>query len=129
MKGRPDHPEFVRMRYRDWLRCGQVECVVFTAETPTCSGVMVGVVWNTDLEILEVGLTGEPSPERLAVYLDLLFHQPLRLAWDRGLRDIRLGAEAGTPKASRGAVFQEQFGGVLGVAETRVLADERGSGE
>jgi hypothetical protein len=121
-KGRADHPEFVRMRYREWARCDGVGIVVFTSESKTVYGVVTALIWNGDLEMQEVGLTGPPGPDRHAAYLDLVFRQPIEYARAHGLRDIRLGPMALKPKASRGAFFRELYGGTLSVTVTKALA-------
>jgi len=121
-KGRPDHPEIARMRYREWSSCGDVECLAFTARAGDVRGVVAVLIWNGDLELHELGLDDGDGPGRQAVYLELVFRLPLEYARSRGLRNIRLGLEAETPKASRGAAFHDVYGGVIGIAETREIA-------
>lgn len=121
--GAPDHPEFVKMRYRQWSECAGVELVVFSVAAPSVAGVLTAVVWHDQLELYEIGLPECQDGVRIAVYLDLMFHQPLAYARQRGLRHMRAGTEAETPKHSRGAVFEDLFGGVLTVDRTRELAD------
>jgi hypothetical protein len=122
-KGKTDHAEFVRMRHDQWARCDGVDVVTFTAASDSVRGVLTGLVWSGELELYEVGLSGEEGPERMAVYASLLFHQPLAFAADHGLRSIRAGLAAETPKSSRGAVFSELSGGILLKDETRREAD------
>jgi len=119
----PDHPEFVKMRYRQWSECAGVELVVFFVAAPSVAGVLTAIVWHDQLELCEIGLPECQDSARLAVYLDLMFHQPLAYACQRGLRHMRAGTAAETPKHSRGAVVEDLFGGVLTVDQTRELAD------
>lgn len=119
----PDHAEFVRMRYRQWTECPDVELVVFSAATASVGGVLTAIVWHDQLELYEIGLPQSQDSERIAVYLDLMFHQPLAYARRRGLRHIRAGTAAETPKSSRGAVFEDLSGGLLPAEATRELAD------
>jgi hypothetical protein len=121
-KGRPDHPEFVRMRYRQWAQCAQVECVAFAASTRALHGVITTFVWNGEIEVYEVGITGSQGPDRRALYLDLVFRQPLDYAQRRGLHTIRLGMMAETPKSSRGADFRNIYGAVIDAIDTNMLA-------
>lgn len=121
--GVPDHPEFVKMRYRQWSECADVELVVFSVAARSVAGVLTAVVWHDELELHEIGLPECQDAARIAVYLDLVFHQPLDYARRRGLRHVRAGTEAETPKHSRGAVFEELFGGVLTIDRTNELAD------
>jgi hypothetical protein len=124
-KGSPDHPEFVALRHEQWAACESVEVVVFTASSGAARGVLSALVWSRQLELYEVGLTGREGPDRLAVYLDLLFHQPMRFAREQGLTTIRAGLAAEVPKRSRGAVTHHVSGGILGKAATLRLADEQ----
>ncbi|MBO0822263.1 MAG: hypothetical protein J2P27_00195 [Actinobacteria bacterium] len=121
-KGQPDHPEFVRLRHREWGECQGVELTAFTAAADGVRGVLTALVWNSELELYEIGVDGTEGPARLAVYLSLIVHAPLRFAQARGLRHMRAGLAAETPKASRGAVFSELYGGVLDAANTSALA-------
>jgi hypothetical protein len=121
-KGQPDHPEFVTMRNQQWDACPSVEFTVFAGRAGTAAGFVTGWVWRDELEIYEIGLRGEESPQRFALYLDLVFHQPIRFAQERGLRCIRLGPAAERAKAGRGAQFEDLYGGVLNMDETRRLA-------
>jgi hypothetical protein len=124
-KGQADHPEFVRLRHREWDQCPGVELTAFTAAADGVRGVLTALVWNSELELYEIGVDGAEGPARLAVYLNLIFHAPLRFARERGLAHLRAGLAAETPKASRGAVFRELHGGVLGAAAaSRLAADE-----
>lgn len=119
----PDHPEFVRMRYRQWSECTDVELVVFRVTAPAVTGILTALVWRDELELYEIGLPECDDSVRIAVYLDLIFHQPMAYARRRGLRRIRAGSAAETPKGSRGAVLEDLFGGVLTIDATRELAD------
>jgi hypothetical protein len=122
-KGVPDHPEFVRARYQQWSECSDVELIVFSASAPAVTGVLTAMVWQEELELYEIGLPKSLDSTRIAVYLDLVFHRPLDYARERGLRHVRAGTEAETPKHSRGAVFVELSGGVLSSDRTNELAD------
>jgi hypothetical protein len=121
-KGQADHPEFVRLRHQEWNECPDVELRVFMAAGDGASGVLTSFIWDEDLELYEIGLNGAEGPARLAVYLTLLFHYPLSFAQARGLRRVRAGLGAEIPKASRGAVFEDLYGGMLTTANTRKLA-------
>ncbi len=124
-KGQPDHPEFVRMRHAEWSQCAGVDLLVFGVSSPAISGFLTALAWEDELELYEIGLTGENGRERLAAYLSLLFHQPRDLAARRGLRTIRAGVAAEVPKSSRGALFTELSGGVLSAGEVKKLAVDR----
>ncbi|MGH3374697.1 MAG: hypothetical protein ACRDP6_08150 [Actinoallomurus sp.] len=124
-KGEPDHPEFVRLRHAEWDQCDGVELVVFATAVDDVRGVLTALVWEDELELRDIGLTVSDSPHRLAAYLDLLFHRPLEFARARGLRTIRAGHGAEVPKRSRGAVFQDLYGGVLDRAGCERLARAR----
>jgi hypothetical protein len=122
--GSPDHPEIARLRNRELMDCAEVELVVFTCETEHVFAVVAGLVWNGELILHELGLRGDGGErERLAVYLNLSFHESVRYARERGLRDVLLGMKATATKSSRGCVFEDVYGGVLGVADTGQLAD------
>jgi hypothetical protein len=117
-----DHPEFVKLRGQRWQDCPGVEFLVFAAESAELTGYVTGWIWQDELVVYEIGLPGAESPQRLACYLQLVFHQPIQLAQHRGLRMLRLGPAAERIKAGRGAVFHELFGGVLDVVATKHLA-------
>ncbi len=121
-KGGVDHAEFVKMRNQQWHACDGVELMVLSARSANASGYLTLLVWQDSLELYEIGLQGEHGPERLAVYLELMFHRPLRLAQERGLRLIRLGQAAEQVKAGRGAVLEDLYGGVLALRDTQDLA-------
>jgi hypothetical protein len=121
-KGKPDHPEFVHMRYQQWEQCRSIRLVVFTAAASDVSGLLTALVWRDDLELYEIGLTGSEGPHRLAVYLSLLFHQPFAFARQEKLRNIRAGTAGEIPKSSRGATLRNLYGGVLDAAATARLA-------
>lgn len=120
--GMHDGPDFVRFRHAEWQRNHAVEVKAFTAEVGELRGVLMCFVWGNEIEAYEIGISGEQSFERHALYINLLFHAPLEYARSRGLDQFRLGTKAETPKASRGAVFADLHGGVLSIAETRRLA-------
>jgi hypothetical protein len=122
-KGRADHAEFVRMRHDLWAECAGVEVIVFTGHCGSAEGALTALVWRDQLELYEIGLSGPEGRQRLALYLDLMFHRPLAFAGQRGLRGVRAGLSARTPKASRGATFRALSGGELGVADTARMAD------
>lgn len=124
-KGGQDHPEFVRLRYSEWLECEGVELVVFRAVADGVTGMLTALVWKDELELCEIGLAGHDGPPRLAAYLSLIFHLPVEFARSRGLRDIRAGFGAETPKRARGATFEYLYGGVLDHSRTRKLAGDR----
>lgn len=121
-KGRTDHAEFVRMRHELWAECQGVEVVVFAGHCGPVEGALTAFVWRDQLELYEIGLSGQESRHRLALYLDLMFHRPLCFARQRGLHGVRAGLSARVPKASRGATFSALSGGELGIAETARLA-------
>jgi hypothetical protein len=123
-KGYPDHPEFVRMRQRRWADCSRVEMFVFTVTSPVVTGVETGIVWNDELSLSEIGMSGDEGDERRAAYLDLAFRQPIAFAQSRGLRRIRYGMEAEKVKVGRGAVLLELHGGVMTASDARRFADE-----
>ncbi len=104
-KGGVDHAEFVKMRNQEWQACPGVELTVLSARSASASGYLTALLWQDSLELYEIGLRGEHGPDRLAVYLELMFHHPIRLAQARGLRWIRLGQAAEKVKAGRGAVL------------------------
>jgi len=121
-KDRPDHPEFVKLRNRQWDACAGVELSVLSTRSSAVTGFVSILRWRDQLEVHEIGLRGEQGPERLAAYLDLVFHQPIRLARQCRLSNIRLGSTSERTKAGRGAVFETLYGGVLNVDDTRHLA-------
>ncbi|MFJ8487811.1 hypothetical protein ACIRBZ_05425 [Streptomyces sp. NPDC094038] len=124
-KGSPDRPEFVELRHEQWALCEPVRVIVLTASAGTARGVLSALVRRRELELYEIGLTGQEGPDRIAVYLALLFHQPWAYARAHGLDSIRAGLSAEVPKKSRGAVLHDVYGGVLSAADTKRLADER----
>jgi hypothetical protein len=110
--GKTDNPYFVRMRYDQWHECAGVRVTVFTATCRGITGMLTALLWEDELDLREIGVNGTASDERLAVYLSLLFHQPLELAVAYGLNRIRCGIFAERPKASRGASFHPLYGGI-----------------
>ncbi|MER5570654.1 hypothetical protein ABT083_31365 [Streptomyces goshikiensis] len=122
LKGEPDRSEFVSFRYFDWQQNPAVDLMALTAQSPGLRGVQTVLLWEDEMEVYEVGLPGEDSDERFALYVNLLFHLPIQYARSRGIDHIRLGLRAETPKAARGAVFEDLHCGVLGPAETKRLA-------
>lgn len=125
-KGGLELPEFVSLRYGDWQDTPDTGLRAFTAQSAGVRGVQTVLLWEDELEVHEVGLSGEEGDERFALYVNLLFHLPLRYARARGIDHIRLGFNAETPKAARGAVFQELYGGVLSSSDTERLARANG---
>ncbi|MFE7275924.1 hypothetical protein [Streptomyces sp. NPDC057623] len=121
-KGAHEHPEFVSFRYSGWQDNPDIGLMAFTARTADLRGVETILLWGNELEVYEIALTGEESDERFALYLNLLFHLPIQYARARGIDHIRLGSKTETPKALRGAVFENLYGGVLSRAETKRLA-------
>jgi hypothetical protein len=121
-KGEYELSEFVDYRYSVWQENPDIDLMVFTAELPDLRGVSTMLFSQDEIEVYEVGLTGDESNERLAVYLNLLFHLPIQYAKARGIDHIRLGSRAEYSKAARGAVFRELHGGMLSNAETKRLA-------
>jgi hypothetical protein len=121
-KGQFDQPDFVHVRYEEWQRTSQVELIAFTVTDGDFRGVLTALIWQDQLELYEIGLSGRESPGRLAAYLALLFHLPFNLAADRGLAEIRAGLAAEIPKNSRGAELVDLYGGILGAADTQRLA-------
>ncbi|WP_367828152.1 hypothetical protein [Streptomyces sp. LMG1-1-1.1] len=121
-KGQQELPEFVGFRLSTWQENPDIDVLVFTAEAAGLRGVQTVLLWGDELEVYEIGLAGEESDERFALYLNLLLHLPIRYARARGIDHIRLGSKAETAKARRGGVFEPLYGGVLGRAETRRLA-------
>jgi len=124
-KGHQEISEFVSLRYSDLESDPDVGLMAFTAESAGLRGVQTILLWQGEMEVYEVGLTGDDSDERFALYVNLLFHLPFQYAQARGIDHIRLGSMAETPKAARGAVFEDYYGGVLSLDETKRLA--RGS--
>jgi predicted N-acyltransferase len=103
--GIADHAALIADRLELWLECREVEPVVFAAETSDrLLGVSVSWLWRDVLSTYEVGLPDLPGPERQLAYVELLFYAPLRLAFERGCREVTLGLGATTPKKARGAV-------------------------
>ncbi|MBR7834921.1 hypothetical protein KDL01_16730 [Actinospica durhamensis] len=123
-KGKPDHPEFVELRYEEWCAFESVEVLVFTARAAGCAGYLTALRrrGGLDLHLQEIGLTGQEGPERIAVYVSLLYHQPMAFARDQGLRVLTAGIAARTPKASRGARFRPLYGGLMDAAAVRAFA-------
>ncbi|MER6543880.1 hypothetical protein [Streptomyces sp. NPDC001250] len=120
-KGHQEMPEFVSFRYSD-LECSDVDLMAFTAQSAGLRGVQTILLWQDELEVYEVGLTGDDSDERFALYVNLVFHLPFQYARSRGIDHIRLGSKAETPKAARGAIFEDYYGGILTMEETKRLA-------
>ncbi|MFD0424273.1 hypothetical protein [Streptomyces parvus] len=121
-KGQREPAEFVSFRFSRWQENPDVRLLAFTAESAGLRGVQSALLWGDELELYEIGLAGEESDERLALYLNLLFHQPIRYARSLGIDHLRLGSKAETAKGRRGGVFTTLHGGVLSRAETRRLA-------
>lgn len=121
-KGKIDHPDFVRLRHDEWDECPSVELLVFSVRAGAVSGVLTAFIWNGQLELYEIGLGGDAGADRLAAYLSLVFHEPLRLARSRGLAHIRAGRAAELAKGARGARFVHLYGGVLSARDAGRLA-------
>ncbi len=121
-KGAHEHSEFVSFRYSGWQDNPDIGLMAFTAQSAGLRGVETILLWDNELEVYEVGISGEESDERFALYLNLLFHLPIQYARTRGIDHIRLGSKTETPKALRGAAFENLYGGVLSRAETKRLA-------
>ncbi|WP_435129032.1 hypothetical protein [Actinacidiphila sp. bgisy144] len=121
-KGTSERPEFVDLRYSELQENPDIDLFVFTAQSSGIRGVQTIVAWEDELEVYDVGLDGEEGGERFALYVNLLFQLPFAYARARGIDHVRLGAKAETPKAARGAVFQDYHGGVLSAVETRRFA-------
>lgn len=121
-KGTADHRKFVVLRHQQWARCEHVNVVAFAAAAGSVRGVLSALVWSGDLELYEIGIDGPQGSHRTAVYLSLLFHQPMLFARKHGLATIRAGLAAEVPKKSRGAILHEVFGGILSAEDTSRLA-------
>jgi hypothetical protein len=116
--GGNDHPEFVRMRHREWMECTEVDLTVFVLSGPGAPGVLTAILWRGELELYEIGLAPSVGAARLASYIALLFQAPMAFARSHDVRAIRAGVAAAVPKASRGATFRTLFGGVLPLSDT-----------
>jgi hypothetical protein len=127
VKGTPDHPEFARMRYREWSSYSDVECLAFTARAGDVQGIVAALIWNDDLELHELGLDEGDAADRVAVYLEILFRLPLEYARSHGLHNIRLGPKGERAKAARGAVLRELHSGVINAADVQHIAAGRTS--
>jgi Acetyltransferase (GNAT) domain len=103
--GVPDHADLVRERLARWLAHPEIDPVAFATRL---RGRLIGVhfAWQYGqlFQTYELGLAGDEGPVRLAAYIDLLVHAPLRTAIERGCRELSLGLGAKEPKRSRGAV-------------------------
>ena len=111
-KGADDHPEYVRLRYRELARL-RARCVVFTTRWGGRLALATALAWRDELAMFEVGLPAAPGPDRHAAYVEVAFGQSLRYAREQGLRTVRFGIESPVPKAARGAVFDDVYCGVL----------------
>jgi hypothetical protein len=121
-KNDPEPAEFVDFRYADLQENADLDVFAFTARSPRLRGVSTVVVWEDEMEVCEIGLPGDNSEERLAVYVSACFHQPFQYAQGRGIDRIRFGWTSKAPKAARGVVFSPYFGGILGMDDTKQLA-------
>jgi Peptidogalycan biosysnthesis/recognition len=121
-KGEQDRSEYASFRHFEWQRNPAVDLITFTALSDGLRGVQTALLWKSELEMYAIGLAGEESVERFAVYVNLLFHMPIQYARSRGIDHIRFGVKAETAKSTRGAVFEDLHGGVLGIDETNQLA-------
>lgn len=106
-KGSPEHSLLVDRRVRQWERCTGFEVMVFTAQAEDVRGVVVAAVWRDWMELLEIGLGHGRGEVRRCVYAYLIAHLPAEAGKARGLRKLRVGPAARTPKAARGAFFHE----------------------
>ena len=111
--GRLDDVRLARLRHEEWLECGGVDLIVFVARTRRLTGYLTARLWGGLLELNELGLPSAAGSDRLAIYLSLMFSQPLAYAVRGGLSEVRAGLKAEVPKASRGARLREISGGVL----------------
>lgn len=99
-----DHPALVRYRMDQWDECPEVSVLVLRARAADAEeGVLTVLLFRDELEVYEIGLPEEGGPARRALYTCLIFHGPRQVARDHGLRRVRAGLTAGTPKRLRGA--------------------------
>lgn len=104
-QGLPDAEQLVDFRVRQWEACEGVSVVVRTVQARGEHGVLVCLVWRDWMDLQEAGITGARSDIRRTLYAQLLFHQPVLIARERGVRQIRAGLKAEQAKAIRGASF------------------------
>lgn len=118
-KGLPDAEQLVDFRVRQWEACEDVCVVVLTAEAHGERGIVVCVIWRDWVDLQEMGITGTPSDVRRTLYALLLFHLPVQLAGQSGVRHIRAGLRAEQAKAIRGASFIPLAGGAFNFSSRR----------
>lgn len=99
-----DHPALVGYRMDQWDECPEVSVLVLHARAGDGEeGVLTVLRFRDELEVYEIGLPDNGGPARRALYTCLIFHGPRQVARDHGLRRVRAGLTAGTPKRLRGA--------------------------
>lgn len=99
-----DHPALARYRMDQWDECPEVSVHVLHARAGDGEeGVLTVLRYRDELEVYEIGLPEHGGPARRALYTCLIFHGPRQVARDHGLRRVRAGLTAGTPKRLRGA--------------------------
>jgi hypothetical protein len=105
--GTADHEMLAEVRMSEWARLDDVELVAFEAhaDSDQADGVVTALVWQDQLELFDIGLSGAPGEPRFAVYSELIFNAPFAFATRRGLRVITTGLATETAKAARGALL------------------------
>lgn len=103
-KGHEDDPELVCYRMDLWSECDEVTTLVVEASAGPLAGAVTLLCYRDELEVCEVGLPDENTPGRHTLYAYLTFHEPRRIARERGCRIVRSGFGAPTPKRTRGAM-------------------------
>lgn len=100
-----DHPALARYRMDQWDDCPEVSVAVLHARAGDEEGVLTVLLFRDELEVYEIGLPDrdQSSPARRALYTCLIFHAPRQVAREHGLRRVRAGLTAATPKRLRGA--------------------------
>ncbi len=97
-------------RLRRWVAdCGD-RCVAFVLRGADGEllGVSMGEVRPPRLAMTDIGIVGE-HPHRSAIYRELAFHAPMRLALDERLDEVWLGSDHEVPKRVRGATQVPQW--------------------
>jgi hypothetical protein len=116
-KGQPDHPELVRYRMDRWAECPEVTPLVVEAIAGAGPDALAGaatlLLYRDEVEIYEVGIPDDGHPDRHDLYLHLTFHEPRRIAQERGARLVRSGFGAPRPKLLRGAQAVARHSGRL----------------
>ncbi|NNN01435.1 MAG: hypothetical protein HKL86_06360 [Acidimicrobiaceae bacterium] len=111
-KGARDHSSLVELRIRKWMECEDVEVLPLVVKGPHVRGIVITLIWEDWMEVHEIGMSGEMSELRRAVYAMLVYHLPIKSANARGLRHVRVGLGAELPKRVRGATMSDMFGAV-----------------